>query len=178
MNDAIMDVALQEGVWGHAMALDADGLALHDVKRGHGSPTVLLLHGWPGFWYDLRSILPLLVETTWVIAMDLRVWQKCQTRLAGSGVVFSPAPGEKCPVVARHFTAGAGRGRRLRCGWTSGIYTGPNRTSASASSCFGCHPLSWCWERVYCCPKHNESVDIRTTMHLHKLIRSLGMNEK
>ena len=52
MSDAMPDGAPQEGVWGHAMALDADGLTLHYVKRGHGSPTVLLLHRWPGSWYD------------------------------------------------------------------------------------------------------------------------------
>jgi pimeloyl-ACP methyl ester carboxylesterase len=72
MNYEMLDVAPQKSIWGHAMALDADGLALHYVKRGQGTPTILLLHGWPGFWYDWRRVLPLLAQTTTVIALDLR----------------------------------------------------------------------------------------------------------
>jgi pimeloyl-ACP methyl ester carboxylesterase len=33
---------------------------------------VLLLHGWPGFWYDWRRVLPRLAQFTSVIAPDLR----------------------------------------------------------------------------------------------------------
>jgi pimeloyl-ACP methyl ester carboxylesterase len=57
--DEMFDVLPQDTVWGHELARDADGLELHYVKRGQGNPTVLLLHGWPGFWYDWRRVLPL-----------------------------------------------------------------------------------------------------------------------
>jgi pimeloyl-ACP methyl ester carboxylesterase len=70
--DEMFDLLPQDAAWGHAMARDADGLELHYVRRGHGSPTVLLLHGWPGFWYDWRRVLPRLSQLTSVIAMDLR----------------------------------------------------------------------------------------------------------
>src|SRR2546430_16502656 len=70
--DEMFDILPQDAAWGHAMAHDADGLDLHYVRRGHGSPTVLLLHGWPGFWYDWRRVLPRLAQFTSVIAMDLR----------------------------------------------------------------------------------------------------------
>ncbi len=33
---------------------------------------MLLLHGWPGFWYDWRRVLPLVAQFTAVVAMDLR----------------------------------------------------------------------------------------------------------
>jgi pimeloyl-ACP methyl ester carboxylesterase len=68
----MFDILPHDAAWGHEMAHDADGLDLHYVRRGHGSPTVLLLHGWPGFWYDWRRVLPRLAQLTSVIAMDLR----------------------------------------------------------------------------------------------------------
>ncbi len=70
--DEMFDVLPQDEAWGHEIARDADGLELHYVRRGQGSPTVLLLHGWPGFWYDWRRVLPRLAQITSVIAMDLR----------------------------------------------------------------------------------------------------------
>ncbi len=70
--DEMFDVLPGDAAWGHKMAQDADGLELHYVRQGEGSPTVLLLHGWPGFWYDWRRVLPRLAQTTSVIAMDLR----------------------------------------------------------------------------------------------------------
>jgi hypothetical protein len=45
--DEMFDILPQDAAWGHEMAHDADGLELHYVRRGQGSPTVLLLHGWP-----------------------------------------------------------------------------------------------------------------------------------
>ncbi len=71
-DNEMLDLAPQDPAWGHEMARDADGLDLHYVRAGQGAPTVLLLHGWPGFWYDWRRVLPLLAPTTSVIAMDLR----------------------------------------------------------------------------------------------------------
>ena len=70
--DEMFDLLPQDAAWGHAMAQDADGLDLHYVRRGQGSSTVLLLHGWPGFWYDWRRVIPRLAQLTSVIAMDFR----------------------------------------------------------------------------------------------------------
>ncbi len=70
--DEMIDVPPQDASWGHATVLDADGLDLHYVRSGQGNPVVLLLHGWPGFWYDWRRVLPRLAPTTSVLAMDLR----------------------------------------------------------------------------------------------------------
>src|SRR6266487_4829948 len=70
--DQMVDVPVQDASWGHATALDADGLELHYVRWGQGAPRVLLLHGWPGFWYDWRRVLPLVAQFTAVVAMDLR----------------------------------------------------------------------------------------------------------
>src|SRR3989454_8674880 len=70
--EEMFDIPAQDARWGHEMARDADGLELHYVRSGQGNPTVLLLHGWPGFWYDWRRVLPLVAQFTSVIAMDLR----------------------------------------------------------------------------------------------------------
>jgi len=70
--DEMFDILPDDAAWGHATAQDADGLDLHYVQQGHGSPMVVLLHGWPGFWYDWRRVLPRLAHVTSVIAMDFR----------------------------------------------------------------------------------------------------------
>jgi len=44
---------------------------LHYVRRGHG-PVAVLLHGWPGFWYDWRHVIPRLTGQGDVLAIDLR----------------------------------------------------------------------------------------------------------
>jgi pimeloyl-ACP methyl ester carboxylesterase len=70
--DLMVDILADDPSWGHATATDADGLALHYVRWGEGVPRVLLLHGWPGFWYDWRRVLPRLAPFTAVVAPDLR----------------------------------------------------------------------------------------------------------
>jgi pimeloyl-ACP methyl ester carboxylesterase len=51
--------------------LTANGVRLHYVTAGSG-PLVLLLHGYPEFWYSYRFQLPLLAQTHRVVALDLR----------------------------------------------------------------------------------------------------------
>jgi pimeloyl-ACP methyl ester carboxylesterase len=70
--ERMVDVPAGDAAWRHAMAADTDGLALHYVRWGDGSPWVLLLHGWPGFWYDWRRVLPRLAPFASVVAPDLR----------------------------------------------------------------------------------------------------------
>ena len=57
--------------WGHAYGPGADGVRLHYVRHGHGQ-AVVLLHGWPGFWYDWRRVVVPLAEEVDVIALDFR----------------------------------------------------------------------------------------------------------
>ena len=45
---------------------------LHYVKQGEGDKLVILLHGWPEFWYSWRYQLPRLSEKYTVVAPDLR----------------------------------------------------------------------------------------------------------
>ena len=56
--------------WNHQY-LDTNGIEIHYVRHGTGSPLVLL-HGWPEFWFGWRkNILPL-AEGFDVVAPDLR----------------------------------------------------------------------------------------------------------
>ena len=70
--DQMVDVPVQDASWGHATARDADGLELHYVRWGQGTPQVLLLHGWPGFWYDWRRLIGPLSAEVDVLAPDFR----------------------------------------------------------------------------------------------------------
>lgn len=49
-----------------------NGINLHYTKQGKGKKLVVLLHGWPEFWYSWRYQIPALAEDFTVIAPDLR----------------------------------------------------------------------------------------------------------
>jgi pimeloyl-ACP methyl ester carboxylesterase len=51
--------------------VEANGVRFHVVEAGSG-PLVLLLHGFPEFWYGWRSQIPALAERLRVVAPDLR----------------------------------------------------------------------------------------------------------
>lgn len=51
--------------------LKVNGVRLHVVEKGSG-PVVLLLHGWPEFWYSWRHSLEQLSDSYRVVAPDLR----------------------------------------------------------------------------------------------------------
>ena len=51
--------------------VDSDGVKIHCVSQGSG-PTLVMLHGFPDFWYTWRKQIPALAEHFQVIAIDLR----------------------------------------------------------------------------------------------------------
>ena len=57
-------------VWDHQFA-EVNGVRLHYVRQGSGAP-VLLVHGWPGFWFEWNKNIPALAERFDVIAPDMR----------------------------------------------------------------------------------------------------------
>ncbi len=59
-----------DGPWSHHFAV-VGGVRLHYVRQGAGFP-VILLHGWPGFWYEWAPVIPALAARHDVIAPDLR----------------------------------------------------------------------------------------------------------
>jgi pimeloyl-ACP methyl ester carboxylesterase len=62
--------------------INANGLRQHVVTGGDGPP-LLLVHGWPQFWYAWRLVMPALAQHFSVIAVDQR----------GRGQTSKPAPG-------------------------------------------------------------------------------------
>ena len=56
--------------WNHQY-LEANGIRVHYVRHGEGFPLVLL-HGWPEFWYTWRKNMPVLAKEFDVVAPDLR----------------------------------------------------------------------------------------------------------
>jgi pimeloyl-ACP methyl ester carboxylesterase len=56
------------GMHGYA---DSDGVRIHYVTDGDG-PLLVMLHGFPDFWYSWRAQMPALVEHFQVVAVDLR----------------------------------------------------------------------------------------------------------
>ncbi|HSD10708.1 MAG TPA: alpha/beta hydrolase [Candidatus Binatia bacterium] len=56
--------------WKHDF-VEANGIRFHYVTAGEG-PLVLLLHGFPQFWYAWRHQVPVLAERFKVVAPDLR----------------------------------------------------------------------------------------------------------
>ena len=61
---------MSERGWNHEH-LDVDGIRVHCVRHGAGFPLVLL-HGWPEFWYVYRKNVPVLAEGFDVVVPDLR----------------------------------------------------------------------------------------------------------
>jgi pimeloyl-ACP methyl ester carboxylesterase len=68
---SFVDLHPDDERWGHGRGRGTDGIRIHYVRQGHGDP-VVLLHGWPGFWYDWRRVIPQLAEHADVIAPDFR----------------------------------------------------------------------------------------------------------
>ena len=62
----------QAVVHGHA---DSDGVKIHYVTRGDG-PLVVLIHGFPDYWYSWRHQIPELAKRFQVVAIDQRGYNK------------------------------------------------------------------------------------------------------
>jgi pimeloyl-ACP methyl ester carboxylesterase len=54
---------------------DSDGVKIHYVTAGSG-PLIIMLHGFPGFWYTWRDQTPALAKHHQVVALDLRGYNK------------------------------------------------------------------------------------------------------
>lgn len=55
----------------HSNFLEANGLRFHYVSQGEGK-LILLLHGFPEFWYSWKKVIPLLSAGNKVVAPDMR----------------------------------------------------------------------------------------------------------
>jgi pimeloyl-ACP methyl ester carboxylesterase len=74
--------------------VEVDDLVLHAVVGGDGPP-LLLLPGWPEFWYSWRTLMPTLAERFTVVAADHR----------GVGASDKPATGYDAVTLADDMAA-------------------------------------------------------------------------
>jgi pimeloyl-ACP methyl ester carboxylesterase len=87
-------VVLVDGPWTHR-TVRANGIALHVAEAGAG-PLVLLLHGFPQFWWAWRRQLVQLAEAGYrAVAVDLR----------GYGASDKPPRGYDSPTLAADIAA-------------------------------------------------------------------------
>ncbi len=63
-------MSVLEGPWKHDNVV-SDGVKLHYVTQGEG-PLMLMLHGFPEFWYSWRHQIPEFAKDYKVVAIDLR----------------------------------------------------------------------------------------------------------
>jgi epoxide hydrolase 4 len=61
---------VREETWQHEY-IDTNGIKLHYVTQGNG-PLMLMLHGFPEFWYSWRHQIPEFAKDYKVVALDLR----------------------------------------------------------------------------------------------------------
>ena len=74
--------------------VDTGELRLHAVTGGEGPP-LLLVHGWPQFWYQFRLIMPALARDFSVVAVDQR----------GIGLSDKPPDGYDTATLANDLVA-------------------------------------------------------------------------
>jgi pimeloyl-ACP methyl ester carboxylesterase len=87
-------IVLIEGPWTHR-TVRANGIALHAVEAGTG-PLVLLIHGFPQFWWTWRQQLVDLADAGYrAVAIDLR----------GYGASDKPPRGYDAPTLAADIAA-------------------------------------------------------------------------
>ena len=55
--------------------VDSGGMKIHYVTSGKG-PLIILLHGFPDYWYTWRDQMPALAKKFQVVAIDLRGFNK------------------------------------------------------------------------------------------------------
>jgi len=63
-------MSVLEGSWKHEY-ITSNGIKLHYVTQGEG-PLMLMLHGFPEFWYSWRHQIPEFAQNFKVVALDLR----------------------------------------------------------------------------------------------------------
>ena len=68
----------------------ANGIEIHVARAGAGEP-LILLHGWPEFWYVYHKLIPLLSPHFDVIVPDLRGFGQTEKPYDGPTDEMTPA---------------------------------------------------------------------------------------
>ncbi|NJN59158.1 MAG: alpha/beta hydrolase [Leptolyngbyaceae cyanobacterium SL_5_9] len=73
--------------WQHDYII-SNGIRLHYVTQGEG-PLMLMLHGFPEFWYSWRKLIPEFAQNYKVVALDLRGYNDSEKPADKSAYVMS-----------------------------------------------------------------------------------------
>jgi pimeloyl-ACP methyl ester carboxylesterase len=80
-------MAVLEETWQHEYII-SNGVKLHYVTQGEG-PLMLMLHGFPEFWYSWRHQIPEFAKDYKVVALDLRGYNESDKPPQQSAYVMS-----------------------------------------------------------------------------------------
>jgi epoxide hydrolase 4 len=80
---------------------DSGGVKIHYVTAGKG-PLVVLLHGFPDFWYTWRDQMPALAKHFQVVALDLRGYNKSDQPQGVENYAMDKLVGDVAAVL-QHF---------------------------------------------------------------------------
>jgi pimeloyl-ACP methyl ester carboxylesterase len=80
-------MAVLEEKWQHEYIV-SNGVKLHYVTQGEG-PLMLMLHGFPEFWYSWRHQIPVFAQNYKVVALDLRGYNESDKPQQQSAYVMS-----------------------------------------------------------------------------------------
>jgi pimeloyl-ACP methyl ester carboxylesterase len=86
------------GTHGYA---DSSGVKIHYVTAGEG-PLVVLIHGFPDFWYSWRAQMPALAKHFQVVAIDMRGFNKSDQPEGVENYTLDKLVGD-IEAVVKHF---------------------------------------------------------------------------
>jgi pimeloyl-ACP methyl ester carboxylesterase len=80
---------------------DSGGIKIHYVTKGKG-PLLILIHGFPDYWYSWRNQMPSLAESFQVVAMDQRGYNKSSQPAGVENYTMDKLTGDVRAVI-QHF---------------------------------------------------------------------------
>src|SRR5262245_60110738 len=80
---------------------DSGGVKIHYRTAGKG-PLILLLHGFPDFWYSWRGQIPVLAKHHQVVAIDLRGYNRSDKPTKVEDYAMDRLVGDVVAVI-KHF---------------------------------------------------------------------------
>ena len=110
-----------EGPWRHR-EIAANGQRFHAVEAGEG-PLVLLLHGFPQFWWSWRYVIPVLADAGFrVVAPDLRGYGASDKPPRGYDLAtLSNDVAGMIPALGEHDAMIVGHGWGGLLAWTTAV---------------------------------------------------------
>jgi pimeloyl-ACP methyl ester carboxylesterase len=89
-----------EGLGEHGYA-DSDGVKIHYVTKGKG-PLLVMIHGFPDYWYTWRKQMPVLAKHFQVVAMDQRGYNKSDAPTGVENYTMPKLTGD-VKAILEHF---------------------------------------------------------------------------